>query len=219
VTSSWHRKFDEAGQANDYDEYDHEYDDKYDHDEYEYDDHEPEPRNRAGRVIIAIALTIAAVLVIGGIAWLILGKRQQGPPADPDSPPPAQVRLAAAGRSYLAIADPSDEQLDAEEDAYADDERNNLAAAKAELRAQVATERQFDTELATIKFPAAVEDTAQALIRANEARFRVTLRQARSTTLAALRSLDTARKADDAAVETQALLIRKQLHLPPVPAS
>jgi hypothetical protein len=211
VTSSWYGNFDGNDQA-----YDDEYDDEYD----EYDEYdEPEPRNRAGRVIIVIASTVAAVLVITGIAWLALGKRHQGPPSDPASPSPAQVRLAAAARSYLAIADPSDKQLDAEEDAYADDERDNLAAARAELRAQVATERQFDTELAAIKFPGAVEATAQALIRANEARFRVTLRQARAKTLTALRALDTARKAGDAAVETQALLIRKELHLPPVPAS
>jgi hypothetical protein len=83
----------------------------------------------------------------------------------------------------------------------------------------VTTERLFDKELAAIKFPATVEATAQALIRANEARFRVTLRQARSKTLARLRALDSARKAGDAAVEVQAELIRKELHLAPVPSS
>ena len=197
MTSQRYRDFDEA-------------DDEYD---------EPEKRDKGGSVIVAIAPTLAAVLVVAAVWFLAFGKRQQGPPPDPNPPSPAAVRLAAAARSYLAIADPSDKQLDVEEDAYADDERDNLAGAKAELRAEVATERQFDKELAAIKFPAAVEATAQALIRANQARFRVTLRQARAKTLVALGKLDSARKAGDAAVEAQAALIRKELHLPPVPAS
>jgi hypothetical protein len=184
-------------------------------------DDDPGISERARRVRL---LTIGAVvLVLLIVASYFLGRslRRPPPPALPAPAPAAaaSAQLAAAARSYLAIADPSDKQLDAEEDAYADDERDNLAGAKAQLRAQVATERQFDRELAAIKFPGAVEATAQALIRANEARFRVTLRQARSKTLTALRSLDTARKAGDAAVETQALLIRKELRLPPVPAS
>ena len=184
-------------------------------------DDDPGTSERVRRVrLLAIG---AAVLVLLIVASYFIGRSLRRPPP-PAVPPPApaaaaSAQLAAAARSYLAIANPSDKQLDAEEDAYADDERDNLAAARAELRAQVATERQFDTELAKLKFPAAVEATARALIRANRARFRVTLRQARSTTLAALRSLDAARKAGDAAVEAQAALIRTELHLPPVPAS
>jgi hypothetical protein len=181
-------------------------------------DDNPGTSERVRRVRLVTIGAVVLVLLIVASYFLGRSLRRPPPPALP-APAAASAQLAAAARSYLAIADPSDKQLDAEEDAYADDERDNLAAAKAELRAQVATERQFDTELAAIKFPGAVEATAQALIRANEARFRVTLRQARAKTLATLRSLDTARKAGDAAVETQALLIRQELHLPPVPAS
>jgi hypothetical protein len=184
-------------------------------------DDDPGTSERVRRIRLVTIGAVVLVLLIVASYFLGRSLRRPPPPALPAPAPAAaaSAQLAVAARSYLAIADPSDKQLDAEEDAYADDERDDLAAAKAELRAQVATERQFDTELAAIKFPATVEATAQALIRANKARFRVTLRQARSTTLAALRSLDTARKAGDAAVETQALLIRKELHLPPVPAS
>jgi hypothetical protein len=210
VTSPRYRNFDQADQAGDYGDYG-DYDD--------YDDYdEPKPRNRAGVVIIAIASAVAAVLVISGVAWLLFGKRPQGP-SDSTPPSPAAVQLAAAARSYEALASASDKQLNAEEDTYAADEHDNLTAAKAQLRAQVVTERLFDSDLAKIKFPATVEATAQALIRANRARFRVTLRQARAKTLAALQALDSARKAGDAAVEAQAMLIRKELHLPPVPPS
>ena len=205
MTRSRYRNFDPADRADEYDDYD------------EFD--EPQ-RNRAGPIIKAIAPIVAGVLVALGIYFYLTHVyRPPAPPADPKPPSPAAVQLAAAARSYETLADASDKQLDVEEDAYADDERDNLAAAKAELRAQVATERLFDTDLAAVKFPVTVEATAQALIRANEARFRVTLRQARAKTLAALQALDSARKAGDAAVEVQAELIRKELHLPAVPAS
>jgi hypothetical protein len=184
-------------------------------------DDDPGPSERVRRVrLLAIG---AAVLVVLIVASYFFGRSLRRPSPAAVSPSAsataASAQLAAAARSYLAIATPSDKQLDVEEDAYADDERDHLAAAKAELRAQVTTERLFDKELAAIKFPATVEATAQALIRANEARFRVTLRQARSKTLARLRALDSARKAGDAAVEVQAELIRKELHLAPVPSS
>jgi hypothetical protein len=189
----------------------------------DFDDIDDDPRisETARRVrLLAIGAVVLVLLIVAG--YLFGRSLRTLPPSAVPAPTPAakaSAQLAAAARSYLAIANPSDKQLDVEEDAYADDERDNLAAAKAELRAQVATERQFDAELAAIKFPASVEATAQALIRANEARFRVTLRQARAKTLARLRALDSARKAGDAAVEVQAELIRKELHLPPVPAS
>jgi hypothetical protein len=204
VTRSRYRDFDPADRADDYDD---------------YDDYDEPRRNRAGPIIMAIAPIVAGALVAAGIYLYLTFVYRPPAPADPKPPSAAAVQLAAAARSYEALADTSDKQLNVEEDAYADDERDNLTAAKAELRAQVATERLFDADLAKIKFPATVEATAQALIRANEARFRVTLRQARAKTLARLRALDSARKAGDAAVEVQAELIRKQLHLPPVPSS
>jgi hypothetical protein len=183
-------------------------------------DDDPGPSEWVRRVrLLAIGAVVLVLLIVAGYFF---GRSLRRPPPAAAPPAPAtaaSAQLAAAARSYLAIANPSDKQLDVEEDAYADDERDALAAARAELRAQVATERLFDKELAAIKFPATVEATAHALIRANEARFRVTLRQARAKTLTALRALDGARKAGDAAVETQALLIRKELHLPPVPSS
>jgi hypothetical protein len=194
----------------DFDEYD-----QYD----QYDEYDEPRRNRARPVIMAIAPIVAGALVAAGIYFYLTFVYRPPSPVDPKPPSAAAVQLAAAARSYEALANASDKQLDVEEDAYADDERDNLAAAKAELRAQVATERLFDTDLAKIKFPAAVEATVQALIRANEARFRVTLRQARAKTLARMQALDSARKAGDTAVEVQAELIRKELRLPPVPSS
>lgn len=171
--------------------------------------------DRLGRGILAAAAVLAVLLLTGSIYAIYVITRQPGPP-----PAPAASRqLAAFGREYLAIAGPSDKVLDPEEDAYAGNEKDNLAAAKADLRAQVATEKLFDRQLAAIRFPTAIEATAHALIRANEGRFKITERQARSKTLARLRSLDAMREAGNAAVEVQVALLRKQLHLAPESAS
>jgi hypothetical protein len=202
VTSSRYRSFDEADEYDEYDEYE-----------------KPKTQNKLGRAIVVLSSTVAVLLLIGSIYALGFMKRQPTPPPAPAPVSAASKQLAALGRSYLAIADPFDKQLDTEEDAYADSEKGNLAAAKADLRAQVAMEKLFDTQIAAIRFPAAIEATAQALIRANESRFKITERQARSKTLARLRSLDAQREAGNAAVEVQVALIRRQLHLPPESAS
>jgi hypothetical protein len=178
---------------------------------------EPELRGspQVGCLILAVSSTLAAVLLVGaGLYALALIGRSHGPRAAPPQTA-AQRQLTALARSYLAIAGPSDKRLDTEEDAYADNEKHNLAAATTSLRQQVATERRFDTQLAAIKFPPALENTARGLTVVNQRRFRVTLLQARSTTLARLRSLDAQRKAGDAAVEVQVRRLREQLRLPP----
>jgi hypothetical protein len=162
-----------------------------------------------------LASALGVVLFIG--VFYELGVMTRAPLPAPLSA--AARERAALARAYLAIANPSDKQLDVEEDAYSDNEKDNLAAAKLDLRHEVATERLFDKQLAAIKFPAATESIAQALIKANVHRFRVTLRQARSTTLTELQSLDARRQAGDASVEAEVAAIRKALGLPPEPTS
>ena len=87
-------------------------------------------------------------------------------------------------------------------------------AARADLRAEVATATQFDRQLAAIKFPAAIGALARDLIRANQARGQVITRQARAKTLARMRALNAQHAAADAAVEVQVKRIRQALHLP-----
>ncbi len=178
-----------------------------------------ERKRSSGGVVIAGASTLAAVLVILAIYALGIARRPTGAPGPPPAASTANAELTAFAHSYLAIADPSDRRLNVEEDGYADDERGDLVAAEADLRAEVATERLFDKQLAAIKFPPAIEAAARALTRANQSRFRVTERQARSKTLARLQSLDSRRKAGDDAVEAQVRLLRQALHLPPAPTS
>ena len=126
---------------------------------------------------------------------------------------PDLKRLAAR---YLAIAKPANHRLDVQVDGYRDAERDgDLAKARADLRAQVATERGFDRQLLGIRFPDYIAMTARALVRANERRIALTLRQARAMSLSGVRALDRRHQAADAAVEAQVRLIRQFLALPP----
>jgi hypothetical protein len=136
------------------------------------------------------------------------------PRATPGSATPGSATRALAD-AYLAIAEPANHRLDTEVDGFTDNERDNLALAEADLRAQAATERRFDRKLLKIAFPAPIAAIARALIDANRSRVRLTERQARSASIAQLRSFDGRHKAADAAVEAQVRIIRRYLGLPP----
>jgi hypothetical protein len=123
-------------------------------------------------------------------------------------------REALAGR-YLAIALPANHRLDHEVEGFADHQRSDLTAAEADLRAEAATERRFDRQLAAIPFPPGIAAVSRALIWANQSRAALTDRQARSASLTRLHSLAARHRAADAAVEFGVRLIRQALGLPP----
>jgi hypothetical protein len=166
----------------------------------------------AGIALLAAGSLVAMALVILAILYTLNFDGWRNVPEPP--PDPAAAQLAAAARSYLAIANPGNQQLTQEINAFATNERSNLAAARADLKAEVATSSRFDRQLAAIKFPAAVEPVARDLIQANQARGRVIARQARAKTLAAMQALNARSAAAGAAVEVQVKRIRVALHLP-----
>ena len=173
-----------------------------------------EETSKTGIVLLVAGSLVAGVLVL--LALLYAGNFdgwRNIPKAPPD---PAAAQLAAAAHRYLAIANPADQQLNKDVNAYTTNVRSNLAAARANLRAEVVTATTFDRQLAAIKFPAAVETIARDLIRANQARGQVITRQARAATLARMQALNARHAAADAAVEVQVKRIRQALHLPPV---
>ena len=129
------------------------------------------------------------------------------------STPSANLRSLRA--DYLSIAEPANHRLDVEVDAYADNAHRDLAAAEKALRAEAATERHFDRQLAAISFPPAIEVTARALIRVNEIRAKLTLKQAAAHSIAALLSFTATHDAADAELEAQVRIIRSELGLPP----
>jgi hypothetical protein len=170
----------------------------------------------------------AGGLLIGGLVLLTAGCSQfsagspapsasasAAAPGSPAATPLSRVGQKALAAQYLAIARPANHRLDADNDGYGDSEKDDLAAAKHDLRAELATERRFDQQLLRIKFPPQIALTAQALVRSNRVRMALTTSQARSTSLARLRSFDRRHKAADATLEDEVRVIRKQLGLPP----
>jgi hypothetical protein len=121
----------------------------------------------------------------------------------------------ALANAYLVIAEPANHRLDVEVDKYEDQRHRDLAAAESALRAQAATERQFDRNLAKIGFPARIAATARALIGVNEIRARLAEREAKAGSISELLSFDSAHKMADAQVEAQVRAIRARLGLPP----
>jgi hypothetical protein len=178
----------------------------------------PAPR-RGRRRAAACGLAVAAMAVAGLAAAGCGARRPVTSGGHQASAQPVTTRapdLHALAVRYLAIARPANEKLDDEVDGYRDAERDgDLAKARADLRAQVATERGFDRQLLRIRFPGYIATTVRALVRANERRIALTLRQAHATSVSGIRALDRRHKAADAAVETQVRLIRQFLALPP----
>jgi hypothetical protein len=164
----------------------------------------------------ALASACAAALTAAGCAS---GQKAEPAPrarstrTQPSPSPTGSLRSLAA--AYLAIAEPANHKLDIEVDAYADNAHSNLAAAEKALRAEAATERHFDLQLAAISLPPTIEVTAQALIRVNEIRARLTLKQAAARSIPALLSFTTTHSAADAELEAQVRFIRQELGLPP----
>ncbi len=165
-----------------------------------------------------------AGLVLAGAALLAVGCSSAGAPA---VAAPAQASQAApagqaispaqqkaAARSYLAIARPANRRLETDFDGL-DDHRNDLAAAKADLRDAAATERQFDRRLLALKLPAATETVARLLVTANEARARLTTAAAASTSLSQIHRYEPRLTAANASVEEAVRVIRSQMGLPP----
>lgn len=159
---------------------------------------------RIGSVLMGM---LAFVLLVAGC---VSGAQAGGP--ETAGSPGAMKTLAAA---YLAIARPANHRLDNEVDGFTDHEHGDMAVAESDLRAEAATEQRFDRLLSHIRFPPAIAVTARALIQANARRITLTLRQARSSSIAALLSFAHRHQAADAAVEAQVKVIRRDLGLPP----
>jgi hypothetical protein len=170
------------------------------------------PRARragAGLVLAAAALLAAGCSSAGGPAAAAPAS-QAAPVGQAISP----AQQKAAARSYLAIARPANRRLETDFDGL-NDHRNDLAAAKADLRDAAATERQFDRRLLALRLPAATGTVARLLVTANEARARLTTAAAASTSLSQLHRYQPGLTAANAPVEEAVRVIRSQLGLPP----
>ena len=205
----------------------------------------------AGRVILVVSSSLAALLVIAGLIYATgTGVRHKAAVIAAGCEPslfisgmPCTTEEMMASQ-YEAIVTPATQQLNTEIAAYAVNERRDLAAAEADLSAEVVTEQAFDSSLAATTFtpqnratadaliqhatssgtpvPLAaaiftpqVTVIADALIQANQARATLLAEQARSSSLTQLRSFSHRVQVASAVVQTEMKLIAKALDSPP----
>ena len=138
--------------------------------------------------------------------------------AAPGGPPPATVSggaMRALAAAYLAIARPANDRPETEVDGFTRHDRDDLAMAEADLRAEAATEHRFDQLLSEIPWPPRIGATARALIQANQRRAALTGQQAGSSSVTGLLSFAGRHRAADTAVEARVRVIRRELGLPP----
>ena len=178
--------------------------------------------DKQGRAAVASLVTAGSVLV--GTALLAAGCASSGPPArSPASHSPAArgtaattAELTAMAARYMAIARPANRELDHEFDGSDDHIKDgDLAAARADLRAAVVTERRFDRQLIALSFPPRTEPFVRLLYRVNQARAALTSTAAGTTSLRELRGYQKRLDAANEPVEDAVRVIRGQLGLPP----
>jgi hypothetical protein len=198
---------------------------------------------RTGAIIITTASLLAAVLVVVILNFdASAGARQRSQDAAIMAP---VTDLGTLAHRYAAIAAPIDQQLATEIGNYNANEESDLGAARSALQAEVTTERSFGASLASwlaawkndfaaakalqangvadpdqpviinVPYSSLVAKTAKALLTADQASEWLIAQQAQARTLSGMRSLDGAHQAGNRAVEAQAALLRKELHLPP----
>jgi hypothetical protein len=155
---------------------------------------------------------------------------------------PCTTQQMVSGR-YEGIVTPAGKQLNADMIAYTATEGDDLVAAEAALTAEVGTEQALDNSLAAVMYTPQNRATAVALItnadangnpmpsaaitftprmtviadqlvRANQARAALTAEQARSTSLAKLRSFNHRVQAASAAVKTDLNLLLDAVNTP-----
>jgi hypothetical protein len=183
--------------------------------------------DKQGHAAVTSLVTAGSVLL--GTALLAAGCASSGPPArSPASQSTASRSPAARGTAtttaeltamaarYLAIARPANRELDHEFDGFDDHIKDgDLAAARADLRAAVVTERRFDRQLIALSFPPRTEPFVRLLYRVNQARAALTSTAAGVTWLRELRGYQRRLDAANEPVEAAVRVIRGQLGLPP----
>jgi hypothetical protein len=178
--------------------------------------------DKQGRAAGASLVTAGSVLL--GSALLAAGCASSGPPTrSPASHSPAArgtvattAELTAMAARYMAIARSANRELDHEFDSFDDHIKDgDLAAARADLRAAVVTERRFDRQLIALSFPPRTEPFVRLLYRVNQARAELTSTAAGATSLRELRGYQRRLDAANEPVEDAVRVIRAQLGLPP----
>jgi hypothetical protein len=169
------------------------------------------------RVTGVVVGAAAAVALVAGCG----GSRPSPPSASPSASPSAAATPATAAATsalaarYLTIANVGNRRLEVDFDRLQGPDAGNLAAAEADLRDAAATEHEFDSRLAAIAFPPAMEAVARTLFVVNESRAGLTAMASTSTSLRHLRDCQEQLSAANVPVEQAVTSLRSLLGLPP----
>jgi hypothetical protein len=192
-------------------------------------DRQPRDRQKsttAGGVILAVLGVLCTFLVIWGLYYATgTGARHKvalaaagcEPNLSPTGPNAECTTVFELNNQYKRIANPVIQQVNADVADYTANERHDLSAAEAALRAEVATESVFNQSLAKFRFPPIAAPKAAVLMRLISAQTKLTADQARSSSLAQMRSFNGRVRVASAAIRTELTLVRKALEKPVTP--
>jgi len=177
---------------------------------------------RTGGVMLFAISFLAGVLVIAGLIYATgTGQRHKAALAAAGCEPnlsPSGLQCTTyqvLTKRYLSITAPASQQLKTDESAYTASEWHHLAAAEAALRAEVTSETTLEANLTGFPFSPAIAAMAKALIQADRACAALTAEQARSSSLAELRSFNERVQVAGAVVQTDLKLLGKAVDTPP----
>ncbi len=119
---------------------------------------------------------------------------------------------------YEAITHPAIQSLNIDVAEYTANESHNLAAAEAALNAEVTTATGLQNSLASFPFPFFAAPVAKVVLRDIHSRVELTAEQAKSTTLAQMRSFDGRVNAAGVALQTEMKLLRTAVGHHPTPS-
>jgi hypothetical protein len=178
-----------------------------------------------GGVILAIVASVSAFLVLLGLVYAAgTNGRHQIALAHAGCEPnlsPAGLQCTTVwvleGR-WTALTTTAFGQLNTDVAAYNAVEFQNLAAAKADLTAELATARTLDHTLSQFPFPPDTVARADALQKAILARVGLIVEQLKSTSLAQLRSFDARIDAEGTVIQQDVNLVHAVLYIRPTAA-
>jgi len=180
---------------------------------------------RAGGIIVAVLAVLSALLVILGLYYATGtdARHKAAMAAAGCEPNLMNVNVGCTTvqmlvSQYTSITNPAIQQLTADVAAYTAAERHNLAAAEMAVRAEVTTADALARGLAHIPFPPFAAPAATMAIHAIQARVKLMTEQARSSSLAQLRSFNGRIDAAGTAVQTDMKLLSTAVRHHPTPS-
>jgi hypothetical protein len=177
---------------------------------------------KADRIVVLAISVLSAVLVMAGLFYAAgTSTRHKAALAAAGCEPnlsPSGLQCTTTqmlARQFQAVTTPAVQQLTTDASAYTANEGRHLGLAEAALTAEVTAENALAASLARFPFPSAAAPAARALIEADQVRARLTAAQARSSSLAQLRSFNHRVRVAGAGFQDELKLVVRALNTRP----